>query len=446
MMQSNGGVMTPQAAVRRPVMMMESGPVGGIIASAEIGKALGYKNVISFDMGGTTAKASLVQAGEPTMSEGYYVGGYASGHPVMMPVVDVVEVGAGGGSIAWIDEVGALKVGPHSSGADPGPIAYGRGGQEPTITDANVILGRIGVSDFLGGEMQLDREGAIRGITERIASPLQMDVMTAARSVVQIAIAKMSLAVREVSVEKGYDPRDFVLVASGGAGPLHACAIARELHIPTVIVPRFPAHFSALGMLMADERHDFTRTYYSELQDADFPGLQKIHAEMVEESRRLLTPGICVAHQLLLDLRYVGQEFTLPVPVSVGQLVAGDPAPIRATFDALHEQRYAHHSSAERVEIINVRLVALGRRDKLVLPPMTKGGAVARKELRLVSFDKHDAEVECPVYSRDELPPGAEFTGPALVSEYGSTTVLFPGDDLTVAGTGELLISLRRQS
>lgn len=446
MMQSNGGVMRPEAAIRRPVMMMESGPVGGIIASAEIGKALGYKNVISFDMGGTTAKASLVQSGEPTMAEGYYVGGYATGHPVMMPVVDVVEVGAGGGSISWIDEVGALKVGPQSSGADPGPIAYGRGGQEPTITDANVILGRIGVSDFLGGEMRLDRDGAIRGVAERIAVPLQMDVMAASRSIVQIAIAKMSLAVREVSVEKGYDPRDFVLVASGGAGPLHAIAIARELHIPTVIVPRFPAHFSALGMLMADERHDFTRTYYSDLQDADFPRLQKIHEEMAEESKRLLTPGIAVAYQLLLDLRYVGQEFTLPVPVSAAQIAAEDPAPIRGAFNAMHEQRYAHHSSVERVEIINIRLVALGRRAKLALPPLTKSGSLVRKEMRLVRFDKHDAEIECPVYSRDSLPPGAEFTGPALVSEYGSTTVLFPGDDLTVAGTGELIISLRRDS
>ena len=444
-MQSNGGVMTPQAAVLRPVMMMESGPVGGIIASAEIGKALGYRNVISFDMGGTTAKASLVQAGEPTMSEGYYVGGYANGHPVMMPVVDVVEVGAGGGSIAWIDEVGALKVGPRSSGADPGPIAYGLGGQEPTITDANVILGRIGVSDFLGGEMRLDREGAMRGIRDRIAAPLQSDPMSAGRSIVQIANAKMSLAVREVSVEKGYDPRDFVRVASGGAGPLHAVAIARDLHIPAVIVPRFPAHFSALGMLMADERHDFTRTYYSDLQDADFSRLQKIHMEMVEESRGLLTPGIGVVYQLLLDLRYVGQEFTLPVPVSVKQLAAGDFAPIRDTFDALHEQRYAHHSSAERVEMINVRLVALGRRAKLALPPLPKGGLVARKEVRLVLFDQSDSKVECPVYSRDDLPPGAQFAGPALVSEYGSTTVLYPGDDLTVAGTGELIISLRRE-
>ena len=443
-MQSNGGVMAPSAAVRRPVMMMESGPVGGIIASAEIGRTLGYKNLISFDMGGTTAKASLVQSGEPAMSEGYYVGGYAAGHPVMMPVVDVVEVGAGGGSIAWIDDVGALKVGPQSSGADPGPIAYGRGGQEPTITDANVILGRIGVSDFLGGEMRLDREGALAGVVKSIAAPLKMDATAAARSIVQIAIAKMSLAVREVSVEKGYDPRDFVLVASGGAGPLHAVAIARELNIPAVIVPRFPAHFSALGMLMADERHDFTRTYYSDLVDADFPRLQKIHAEMIEESKRFLTPGIRAAHQLLFDLRYTGQEFTLPVPVSAGQLKAGDPAPIRAAFDALHEQRYAHHSSTERVEIINARLVALGQRSKLTLPPLPKGGGVSPGEMREVHFDASEEAVKCPVHSRDSLPPGAHFSGPALISEYGSTTVLFPGDDLRVAETGELILSLRR--
>ncbi len=209
-------------------------------------------------------------------------------------------------------------------------------------------------------------------------------------------------------------------------------------------MPRFPAHFSALGMLMADERHDFTRTYYSDLQEADFPALQKIHAEMVDESKHLLTPGIDVAHQLILDLRYVGQEFTLPVPVSVSELAAGDPEPIRYAFDALHEQRYAQHSSAERVEIINMRLVASGRRAKLALPPLPKTGSVVPKESRRVCFDKPDAEIECPVYSRESLPPGAEFTGPALVSEYGSTTVLFPGDDLSVAGTGELVISLRR--
>src|SRR5436305_417884 len=284
-MRSNGGVMTPEVATERPVAMMESGPVGGIIASAQIGTALGFPNVISFDMGGTTAKASLIRAGEPTLAPGYYVGGYASGHPVMLPMIDVVEVGAGGGSIAWRDDVGALKVGPQSAGADPGPICYRGGGTEPTITDANVVLGRLDPDNFLGGTMKLDADAARRGIKEKIADPLKLDVIAAAQAIVDISINKMSLAVREVSVAKGYDPRDFALVASGGAGPLHVCAIARELYIPTVIVPLFPSHFSALGMLLADERHDFTRTVYANLADVEFKHLVAVHDEMVREAR-----------------------------------------------------------------------------------------------------------------------------------------------------------------
>src|SRR6059058_6411407 len=235
-------------------------------------------------MGGTTAKASLIRDGEATLAPGYYVGGYASGHPVMLPMIDVVEVGAGGGSIAWIDEIGALKVGPQSAGADPGPICYMGGGTEPTITDANVVLGRLDPENFLGGQMKLDADGAARGIAEKIAKPLKLDTVSAAQAIVEIAISKMSLAVREVSVEKGYDPRDFALVASGGAGPLHVIAIARELHIPTVIVPLFPSHFSALGMLLADERHDFIRTYYADLAAIDFSDLVRVHHEMVAEA------------------------------------------------------------------------------------------------------------------------------------------------------------------
>jgi N-methylhydantoinase A len=443
-MQSNGGVMTPEAAFKRPVMMMESGPVGGIIASAEIGKALGIEDVVSFDMGGTTAKAALVRAGEPTTAEGYYVGGYANGHPVMVPVVDVVEVGAGGGSIAWIDDVGALKVGPQSAGADPGPIAYGNGGTEPTITDANVVLGRIGTSDFLGGEMRLDRAAASAGIAARVGARLGMDTEEAARAIIDIAVAKMSLAVREVSVAKGYDPRDFALVASGGAGPPHALAIARELHIPTVIVPRFPSHFSALGMLMADERHDFSRTFYAELAEADFKRLASIHDEMAEAAGRVLTAGNEVALQLLFDLRYVGQEFALSVPVTLAQLASSDRAAIRAGFDALHEQRFAHHAKDEPVEIINLRLVARGRRAKLVMPSLPREGRAGVTERRPVWFVS-GGPVDCPVYRRDELPAGAKLVGPALVSEYGSTTVIFPGDRLAVAATGELIITVESQ-
>ncbi|HXZ55143.1 MAG TPA: hydantoinase/oxoprolinase family protein [Burkholderiales bacterium] len=442
-MQSNGGVMTPEVATGRPVAMMESGPVGGIIASARVGRALGCPDVISFDMGGTTAKASLIRGGEPTMAPGYYVGGYASGHPVMVPVVDLVEVGAGGGSIAWIDDVGALKVGPQSAGAEPGPICYRGGGTEPTITDANLVLGRLDADDFLGGEMKLDAKAAEEGIKRRIAEPLRLSATAAAQAVVDIAVSKMSLAVREVSVAKGYDPRDFALVASGGAGPLHVLAIARELHIPRVIVPRYPAHFSALGMLSADERHDFIRTFYADLGAVDFAQIERTLSEMVAESASVLRNGRHAEHRIALDLRYVGQEFTLPVPVSARQIRAGARAAIRAAFDALYERRYAHHSPGEPVEIVNIRLAAVGRRPGLRIPrlPAARRAKAARRAR--VYLGDASRPVSCPVYRREELGAGARIAGPALVREHGTTTVLFKGDVLTVAKTGELLISVR---
>jgi N-methylhydantoinase A len=443
-MQSNGGVMPPAVAVRRPANMMESGPVGGIIASAKVGAALGYPNVITFDMGGTTAKSSLILDGQPTMSAGYHVGGYANGDPVMLPVVDVVEVGAGGGSIAWIDEVQALKVGPQSAGSDPGPICYGAGGEEPTITDANVLLGRIGASDFLGGEMSLDYDEALSLVKTKLGDRLGMPALAVAQAIVRIAEAKMSLAVREVSVEKGYDPRDFAMVAQGGAGPLHAAAVARDLHIPTVIVPRFPAHFSALGMLMADERHDFTRTYFSGLDKLDFDDLIGVYRETLAEANDLLCNVEETSFQILLDLRYVGQEFTLSVPVTEAQITSGDSKLIRESFDNLHEHRFAHHAPDEPVEMVNFRLVALGLRAHMKLPIMgNEEGNIFPRSRRKVYFDDDHMPVDCPIYFRDDLPPGTKLDGPALIQEYASTTVIFAGDTCSVLDTGEMVISIR---
>ena len=442
-MQSNGGVMPPEVATQRPVAMMESGPVGGIIASAQFGVALGYPNVISFDMGGTTAKTSLIKDGETTMAPGYYVGGYASGQPVMLPLVDVVEVGAGGGSIAWIDEVGALKVGPQSAGADPGPICYKGGGTEPTITDANVLLGRLDPGDFLGGEMELDAAGAQRGIEQKIAQPLGMDTVKAAEAIVDISVSKMSLAVREVSVAKGYDPRDFALVASGGAGPLHVIAIARELHVPTVIIPLFPSNFSALGMLVADERHDFTRTYYADLQNVDFKQLVTIYGEMVKEAGSHLRRNAHPEFQVHLDLRYVGQEFTLSVPVTVEQLKAGDRKGVREGFDQLYEHRYAHHSPEEPVEIINVRVAAIGKKPPINFPKLAPSGKAVPARERKVYFAEAGKYVETPLYQREDLGAGATFSGPALIQEHGTTTVMYQGDTCSVAETGELIIKVR---
>ncbi|MBX5437404.1 MAG: hydantoinase/oxoprolinase family protein [Alicyclobacillaceae bacterium] len=446
-MQSNGGIMSCDRACSQPVNMMESGPVGGIIASVEVGASLGYRNVIAFDMGGTTAKASLIKDGQPTMADMYYIGGYASGHPVMIPVVDVVEVGTGGGSIAWIDGVGALKVGPRSAGADPAPICYGRGGTEPTITDANVVLGRIGTEDFLGGEMRLDAQGAVRGITERIAAPLGMNAYEAAQAIIQIAVFNMSLAVRQVSVEKGYDPRDFAMLACGGAGPLHAVEIARELHIPTVIVPLFPAHFSAIGMLLTDQKFDLVRTYVRPLADIDFAEFGRVHRDMVSQARRVMADEYMnttdVALHTTLDVRYAGQEFTLPVPVTDEQIALGRVHEIRAAFDAVHRHRFGHHSPEESVEVVNLRVTAVGRRPKPSFAKLNASRFTSPKVVsRPVYLEDARTPVECPVYYRETLPPGFEIHGPALIQEYASTTVLFGQDRCRVAETGELIISV----
>jgi N-methylhydantoinase A len=445
-MQSNGGIMSPSTASLKPVNMMESGPVGGIIASAEIGKSLGYENIIAFDMGGTTAKASLIRCGEVSMSEMYYIGGYASGQPVMIPVVDVVEVGTGGGSIAWIDEVGSLKVGPQSAGADPAPICYGKGGVEPTFTDANVILGRIGVDDFLGGDMKLDKEAALNGIETKIANPLHIDTLHAAHAIIQIAINNMSLAVREVSVAKGYDPRDFALIASGGAGPLSGLAIAHELHIPTVIIPRFPAHFSAIGMLLTDQKHDFVRTYYNALEDVDFKELLGIYNDMIKEAYQLVSNESIstnkINYQGYLDIRYVGQEFTLLVPVDEEQLQKGDVYGIRTTFDNIHYNRFGHMAAEEPIEMVNIRLTVTGKRIKPKFPELAIASENSRLVHRPVYFDGKEQPVKCPVYYRDSLVPGDEIVGPALIQEYASTTVIYKNDLCKVSKTGELIISV----
>ena len=427
-MQSNGGLMSADSAKRVPVAMMESGPVGGVIAAAQISSNLGYENSIAFDMGGTTAKTSLVHGREPNVAEGYYIGGYASGQPAMMPVVDIVEVGTGGGSIAWIDEVGALKVGPQSAGAAPGPICYGRGGTKLTVTDANVILGRIGTDSFLGGEMQLDRDAALKA-AEELGKPLGLDAVATARSVVEIAIAKMSLTVRGVSVEHGFDPRDFVMVGMGGGGPIHAVPIARQLHIPTVIIPVLPSHFSAFGMLMSDIRHDYVRTQLVAFPKLKFDELEKIFAEMLDEAKAMLaTERVsedASIFQRYLDLRYEGQEFSIKVPVSAEELAKGDLKTIRDRFDSIHDRSFGHAAPNEPLEMVNVRLSARGVRNKMQMPPIKTTGEVAPRTIRKVCLESTDRFEDCPVYSRDTLFAGAEIEGPALIEEYGSTTVMF---------------------
>ena len=456
-MQSNGGVMAPSVASALPVATLESGPVGGFIAAARAGVRLGYANVIAFDMGGTTAKTNVVRDGEPQMAHGYHIGGYAAGHPMTLPVVDTVEVGSGGGSVASADALGGLRVGPQSAGAEPGPACYGHGGSEPTVTDANVVLGRIDPHGFLGGEMPLDVEAARAAIRLRVAGPLGLSDEAAALAIVKIAVLNMSLAVRQVSVERGDDPRDFAMLAFGGAGPLHASEVARALHIPTIIVPTFPAQFSAAGMLMADLRHDYVRTYYKLLDRAEFGELRQIADELSDEARSRLcgarAPG-AIALRHALEVRYSGQDSSISVPVDTDLLARGDRAAVHAAFNDIHQRSFGYHDREQPLEVVSVRLAAVARRtDDRETGAFALDGRAGRRtgesrdgaprlqpgNRRQVWFD---TPVDCPVYSREQMPPGAQIVGPAVVQEYASTTLVFPGDRLDVLPTGELLIHL----
>jgi len=444
-MQSNGGVMSAETAKKIPVTMMESGPVAGVIAAARLGEALGCRHIISFDMGGTTAKSSLIKDFHPEVTSSYYVGGYITGHPMMLPVVDIVEVGNGGGSIAWIDPAGGLKVGPQSAGAAPGPACYGKGGSEPTVTDANLIAGRIDPEYFLGSGIRLQRDQAAAAIMEKVGKPLGLSLEDAALGILTIANFNMSLSVRAVSVEKGYDPRDCVLVPSGGGGALHAMAIARELSVPQVIIPPMPAHFSALGMLMADLKHDYVQTFVRELADTSGAQIADAFAVLEKSATDTLREEGCKPEQMVLrrflDMRYRGQEYTLPVPVTEDLRALADFSAIRARFDQMHQDHYGHSAPKEPVMMVNLRLSALGKFDnKLPLATASRAEDHGERGRRPVIFDTKP--VDCPIYLRGGFTAGDKLAGPAVIEEMGATILVYPGDAMQVNELGQLVIEV----
>ena len=443
-MQSSGGVFSSEAAARKPVFMVESGPAAGVIASAYLGETLGRPDILSFDMGGTTAKVGLIQGGQPSVTKDYTVGGHAgagiggmslSGYPVRTPVVDLVEIGAGGGSIAWIDSGGLLRVGPQSAGADPGPVCYRRGGTEPTVTDANVVLGRLNPAYFLGGEMGLDVEGARAAIEERLATPLGLSVTEAANGIVEIANAAMVNALHLISVQRGYDPRDFVLVGFGGAGPVHANALARDAEMPTLVIPRSPGIFSATGLLTTDLKRDAAITIMRRLDELDPAEAERTFAELEAAGRAELEQeglsGAAVEFVRQIDLRYVGQSYELTIP-------AGDDLVER--FHVEHDRVYGFAAPAEPVEAVSLRLTSIGRIVKPPPRPLERGGTAEPKERRPVYFAEAGDYVDCPIYDRYTLPAGAALSGPAVVEEFDSTTVVHPGFTVSVDDLGNLVI------
>ncbi len=443
-MQSSGGVFSSEAARSRPVFMVESGPAAGVIASAYLGETLGRPDILSFDMGGTTAKVGLIQGGRPSVTKDYNVGGHAgagigglslSGYPVRTPVVDLVEIGAGGGSIAWVDSGGLLRVGPQSAGADPGPVCYRNGGIEPTVTDANVVLGRLNPSYFLGGEIGLDVEGARRAIEERCAKPLELDVTEAANGIVEIANAAMVNALHLISVQRGYDPRDFVLVGFGGAGPVHANALMRDAEMPTLLIPRSPGIFSATGLLTTDLKRDAAVTIMRRLDALDPAEAETTFAQLEEAGRQELErEGIApdaIEFARQIDLRYVGQSYELTIP-------AGDA--LLERFHAEHDRTYGFAAPAEPVEVVSLRLTSVGLIVKPPPRPLEAGSRTGPKERRPVYFAESAGYVDCPIYDRYALPAGASLAGPAVVEEFDSTTVVHPGFTVRVDDLGNLVI------
>ena len=443
-MQSSGGVFSSEAARSRPVFMVESGPAAGVIASAYLGETLGHPDILSFDMGGTTAKVGLIEGGRPTVTKDYNVGGHASagvgslslsGYPVRTPVVDLVEIGAGGGSIAWVDSGGLLRVGPQSAGADPGPVCYRGGGTEPTVTDANVVLGRLNPGYFLGGEIGLDVDGARRAIEERCAAPLGLDVVEAANGIVEIANAAMVNALHLVSVQRGYDPRDFVLVGFGGAGPVHANALMRDAEMPTLLIPRSPGIFSATGLLTTDIKRDAAVTIVRRLDDLEPGEAEATFAELEQAGRAELEregiTGDAIEFVRQVDLRYVGQSFELTIPAGEG---------MAERFHVEHDRTYGFAASEEPIEVVSLRLTSVGRIAKPPPRQLEPGGAVAPKESRSVYFAEAGGYVDCPIYDRYALPAGGTFAGPAVVEELDSTVVVHPGYVVRVDETGNLLI------
>jgi N-methylhydantoinase A len=452
-MRSNGGVMSIALAQEQPVSMMESGPVAGMIGAGRLANRLKLERCIGFDMGGTTAKTSLITHGQPAIEEGYVIGGQASGQPMQLPVVDIVEVGAGGGSVAWLDANGGIHVGPQSAGADPGPACYRKGGVDPVVTDANLVLGRINPKRFLNGSMALDVAAAGRAIKEKIADPLRLSVRDAALGIVRIADAAMSLAVRAVSVNRGVDPRATALVAFGGGGPLHAGAIAREIFVPAVIVPKLPGTFSALGMLMASWRHDFVRTLIGRLGSLQSQQVEAVFADLAasgaEQIARAKIPAESAGFAYYADLRYVGQEHTIPIPLSSARLLTGDLNIIRDMFHREHAKRYSQSAPDESMEIVSVRLVATAARaddlaERWLSEPWQAEGAIEESS-RDVVFDDSEKPLKTRILWRPSLPVGFTVKGPAVIEEPNSTTLVHPGDLAIVDEAGHITIAIPQE-
>jgi len=446
-MQSNGGIDTIETARATPITMVESGPASGMLGAAALGQLIGEPNIIALDIGGTTAKCSLIDDGKVQVKNTYTIerSKVSSGYPTMIPVVDIVEIGNGGGSIAWLDAQGKLHVGPKSAGAVPGPVAYGQGGTEPTTTDANLLTGRINPSYFCGGEIDADMV-AVEEAFENLGRSLGLSAEDAARGVIRIANNNMVNALKLVSINRGYDPRDFTMVAFGGGGTLHATALARELNIPKVVIPAHSSVFSAWGMLMSDLRRDWILTRPTALSVDTVAEIDQVLREMEEEARRAFEAdgfyGGDIRFERMVDMRYEGQEHTVRIRLPADRLGPEQFPDILERFQANYEREYTYRLDNE-AELVSYHLAAFVHVAQPEPPRLESGRGgeeAALKGRRMVDFGDAGRH-ETPIYDRDRLGADAELLGPAIIEESGSTSVVPPGGHLRVDAYGNLHIT-----
>lgn len=443
--QSNGGIISIDEAIHNPIRTAMSGPSAGVVAATHLGRLAGETNLITFDMGGTSADISLVEGGQPLQS----VDRELDRMPVRVPMLDIITIGAGGGSIAWVDAGGALKVGPHSAGADPGPACYGRGGTQPTVTDANVVLGRLNPQRILGGRMTLDVERAKEAIERVVCAPTGLSLLDAAAGIVAVVNANMVRAIRVVSVERGYDPRQFTLVAFGGAGGLHAGAVARELGIPKILVPLTPGIFCSLGLVVTDVRFDYVRTSPLTPEAAQVEPIRNLFREMIAEGTTLLdkenVPEGSRRFELKIDARYRGQNYELSIPVEADELSWPALGRVAERFHEEHQKVYGYADRSRTVEFVNFRVTAVGEVPKAPIRTLERRrtGEARPFAHRTAYFDANGAlsAYETPVYNRDDLQPEDRLVGPAIIEQMDATTVLLPGQTARVDAYGNLVIN-----
>ncbi len=442
-MQSNGGIMTSSAAGQKSVATILSGPAGGVIGSQGIANLAGFKDIITLDMGGTSADICLIKDGQFMTTKESEIGG----HAIKVPMIDINTIGAGGGSIAWIDPGGLIRVGPRSAGASPGPACYGLGGEEPTVTDANLVLQRIDPEYYVGGEMNLDMGLARQAIEEKVAKPLGLTLEKAAEGIIRIVNANMVRGIRRVSVERGHDPRDFALFCFGGGGPLHGVELARELNIPRVICPISPGVNSAVGLLVADFRYDFSKTYLTRVSNLDREAFNKYFEEMeaqaLDQMRTEQVPRDKIVFRRSLDMRYHGQGYEVEVPLDNEPLDEKGVEKVCAAFNTIHRQLYGYDQPGEEVEMVYLRLAVIGLVTKPEFYREDAGGrdsSTALKGKRPVFSD--GGFMESAIYDRAKLKPGNHLTGPAIVEQFDSTTFIKSGDKVSIDEYYNLIIDL----